>query len=241
MKKEIFICSILFVFVMGISFISLSEYDKEAILKEIDIDLIQKNNHRFLNYEILYNHLKNNLADTSLNKNRIKYLDLKRLEKSLLKFSSIKRVDVHCDIKGRLTARIEVREPIARIKNSSGTFYLDSNGLPMDMSNRYSARTLLVLGDVSEKDMKSIHLLINEIKKDDFLSQYIISIKKKKNNYTLYTRTGEHKIELGKLDRINEKFKKLLLFYKLKMGEIGWNKYKVINLRYKNQVIGIKS
>ena len=241
MKKEIIICGFLFVLVSGVSSFALVEYNKNATLKEINIELIQKNNHHFLNSQLLLHHLKNHLGDTILSKNKIKELNLNELEQSLLEFSSMKNANVSCDIKGKLTAKVEVKEPIARIKSASGTFYLDSDGHPMNLSKRYSARALLVLGDVSKKDLTSIYQLITQIKEDDFLNEYIIAIKKKKNNYMLYTRTGEHKIELGSLDQMEEKFGKLLLFYQFKINKIGWSKYKIIDLKYKNQVIGVKS
>ena len=241
MKKEIIIFGLLFVLVSGVSSIALIQYDSRATLRKIDIELIQNPSLHFLKPQLISEHIKNHLADTSLGKNRIKQLNLNELETSLLKFSSIKQANVHCDIKGKLTVKIQVKEPIARIKSTlAGTFYLDSHGAPMNLSKRYSARVPLVLGDVSEKDLVSIYQFITRIKEDDFLKEYIISIKKNKNNYMLYTRTAEHRIDFGSLDEIEEKLEKLSVFYQYKINEIGWGKYKIIDLKYKNQVIGIK-
>jgi cell division protein FtsQ len=48
---------------------------------------------------------------------------------------------------------------------------------------------------------------------------------------------GNHKIILGDCSDLEQKFKKLFAFYKDGLNKIGWNTYKTINLKYKNQVV----
>ncbi len=56
----------------------------------------------------------------------------------------------------------------------------------------------------------------------------------------LIPRVGNHKIILGSFENIEQKFEKLLLFYKKGLNNTGWNNYSVINLKYKNQVVCTK-
>ena len=51
---------------------------------------------------------------------------------------------------------------------------------------------------------------------------------------------GDQVIILGDGENINKKFKKLEIFYKKAMPKEGWNSYKSINLKYKNQVVATK-
>jgi len=44
-------------------------------------------------------------------------------------------------------------------------------------------------------------------------------------------------ILFGPMDEIEEKFKKLKLFYKEVLPKKGWNTYSSINLKYKNQIV----
>jgi cell division protein FtsQ len=52
---------------------------------------------------------------------------------------------------------------------------------------------------------------------------------------------GEHKILFGDTARMQEKFDNLLAFYKNVLNRIGWDKYEVLDVRYRNQVIASPS
>ena len=56
----------------------------------------------------------------------------------------------------------------------------------------------------------------------------------------LVPRVGDHTILIGDDQQIHEKFEKLFLFYMEGLNKAGWNKYKVINLKYKDQVVCTK-
>ena len=48
---------------------------------------------------------------------------------------------------------------------------------------------------------------------------------------------GSHVILFGRADDLDDKFSKLYAFYKYGLNKIGWNKYDIINIKYKNQVV----
>jgi cell division protein FtsQ len=54
-------------------------------------------------------------------------------------------------------------------------------------------------------------------------------------------RVGNHKIVLGNADSLKIKFGNLLAFYKKAMPVVGWDAYKIINIKYTNQVVGVKN
>ena len=56
----------------------------------------------------------------------------------------------------------------------------------------------------------------------------------------LIPRVGRHKIIFGDVSDMDEKFKKLMIFYKKGLHYTGWNKYKTINLKFKNQIVCTK-
>ncbi len=61
-----------------------------------------------------------------------------------------------------------------------------------------------------------------------------------KGEFELQPRVGNHSILLGKANRLEEKFDKLLLFYQQGLSKTGWNEYSALNLKYKNQVVCTK-
>ena len=53
-------------------------------------------------------------------------------------------------------------------------------------------------------------------------------------------RVGNHTVILGNDNFLEEKFKKLLVFYHEGLNKKGWDKYSSINLKYKDQVVCTK-
>jgi cell division protein FtsQ len=60
------------------------------------------------------------------------------------------------------------------------------------------------------------------------------------NEFQLVPKIGNHIIEFGAAENIEEKFSKLQTFYKEGLNYVGWNNYKTINLKFDNQVVCTK-
>ncbi|MEP7169164.1 MAG: cell division protein FtsQ, partial [Bacteroidota bacterium] len=56
----------------------------------------------------------------------------------------------------------------------------------------------------------------------------------------LIPRVGNHRIILGDASQLDEKFNKLMIFYKQGLNNTGWNNYNTINLKFTNQVVCTK-
>lgn len=61
------------------------------------------------------------------------------------------------------------------------------------------------------------------------------------NDIELIPRVGNHRIMLGTLDEFEEKLANLKLFYEQAIPKVGWEKYSMINLKYKNQIVCTKN
>ena len=59
----------------------------------------------------------------------------------------------------------------------------------------------------------------------------------KSGDFELVPKIGNQLIIFGKPENLEEKFKKLLVFYRQGLNKTGWNKYNVINIKYRNQVV----
>ena len=56
----------------------------------------------------------------------------------------------------------------------------------------------------------------------------------------LIPRVGNHRILLGTFDHFEEKLANLRLFYEQAIPKMGWEKYSIINLKYRNQIVCTK-
>jgi cell division protein FtsQ len=78
------------------------------------------------------------------------------------------------------------------------------------------------------------------ISNDDFWRSQIVQLYVNNNReIELVPRVGSQTIIFGQSDDLDNKFRKLKAMYRA-FNEIGWNQYKTINLKFKDQVICTK-
>ena len=169
-------------------------------------------------------------------------INLHDLENVVFQNPLVEDVKIFLTIGGVIKTVVKQRIPMARVNTDSGVYYIDSQGLKMPLSSNYSARVLLISGSIEDNDLPSIFSLVQRIKLDSFLSKLIVGIhKNSKGEYILQTRKYDQKIQIGKIEDLNVKFKKLEAFY----NEVNQNNeagvYKTINLKFSNQVVCTKN
>ena len=168
-------------------------------------------------------------------------IDLYKLEEQVLESSYVEKVSLFITVDGNLNTVIKQREPIARILNGNSSYYIDSQAVKVPISENYSARVPVISGISNEKEVSSLIVLLNRIVDDNFLSKEIIGIElRAQNEYMFTVRSGNYRINFGDLNEIDSKIKKLKAFYSKVFLDSTIHKYKTINIKYHNQVVGEK-
>lgn len=168
-------------------------------------------------------------------------IDLYKLENEVSKNPYVEKSSVFLTIEGKLKTVVKQRTPVARIITDKDSYYVDKQGVKIPLSNNYSARVMLISGVKNIEDIKEIMPLISNILKDDFLKKEIIGIQKSDaNEFQFAVRSGDYKIDFGKLSEIDIKFKKLKAFYNKTFEDKTIQNYKTINIKYHNQVVCTK-
>lgn len=181
-----------------------------------------------------------------------------QIEEKLNNNHSIKDAQVYKTIDGKLVVNVKQRRPIVRIFSKNGSYYIDEKGNLMPLSHKYSARLLVVSGNVNEPFSKrykfnysnlsdslagktmldDIYKLADYIDKSEFWKAQIEQVAVNKvSEFELIPKVGNHKIVFGGITNLEGKFEKLMIFYKKGLEKTGWNEYSEINLKYKNQVV----
>lgn len=207
-------------------------------VRDLSIEFEEGNN-LFMDYEMVNKLLIVN--GKSLKNEPKTVIDLHKLESNVLSHPMVEDASVFLTVDGLLKTVVKQRSPIARVISGSESYYIDKQAKNMPLSNNYSARVLLVSGDINEEDYSQIHNLVTKIREDEFLKKQIIGVRKMKNNeFVLRTRVGGQIIELGKIEDLNSKFKNLNAFYNKTMTDQTIEQYIAINLKYNNQVVCTK-
>ena len=168
-------------------------------------------------------------------------IDLYRLEEQVLENPYVEKVSLFITVDGNLNTVIKQREPIARILNGNSSYYVDSQAVKVPISENYSARVPVISGISNKNEVYKLIVLLNKIADDNFLSKEIIGIESKVQNEYLFTvRSGDYRINFGDLTEIERKIKKLKAFYNKAFLDSTIHKYKTINIKYHNQVVGEK-
>ena len=194
---------------------------------------------------------------TVLNQNNINAgktledIDLRKAEKQLEQNAWIKDAELFFDNHQTLHVNISEREPIARVFTMSGnSFYIDSTGLRLPVNENATARVLVFTSFPSDKKIlsKPDSLVLNDIKRltqyisaDSFLNEQTAQINiTQQRTYEITPVVGNQIIRIGNADSLNEKFTKLMAFYKQVWNKVGFEKYSVIDVQYDGQVVAVR-
>jgi cell division protein FtsQ len=193
------------------------------------------------------------VSSHSLIGRKIEDINIHDLEKKLRANPFIEYAQVYTDMDGVIRVEISQRQPILRILNRfDQDFYVDQNGLKLPLSPNFTARVLVANGYIDEgfggkvdtlhTDLaKDIYKTADFIRRDSLWDAQIAQIYvDDKHEIELIPRVGSHRILLGDADSLETKFSNLLAFYKQAIPKVGWDAYKVINIKYANQVVGVK-
>jgi cell division protein FtsQ len=185
---------------------------------------------------------------------RIDHINIHQLENKLKANPFIEFAKVYVDMDGVLRVEVSQRQPIMRIMNRfDQDFYVDQHGLKIPLSNNFTARVIAANGYIDELfanrvDTLHTHLSRDLFKTADFIrkdslwdAQIAQLYVNQDHEIEMIPRVGNHRILLGNADSIETKFSNLLAFYKKALPQAGWDTYKIINIKYANQVVGVKN
>jgi cell division protein FtsQ len=197
------------------------------------------NNNVFVKQEVVNKLLIENKLDArSIEKIEV---DLNIIEKSINNHPMIQKSEVFVSVDGVLKALVVQKTPIARVMTQNGSFYIDSEGNTMPLSENYAAHVPLVSGAISKENCAKMYPFLMQIYKDDFLKKNIISVEVLNNKDVLLgNRNYDFDIEFGKLKEIERKFKNYKAFFHKSVADHSIEKYKKITLKFTQQVVCTK-
>lgn len=176
-------------------------------------------------------------------------INLKGIERKLKYDKHILDAELFGDLKGNLVVNVELRRPIARIvQNDAPDAYIAEDGVIMPVSEKYTSRVVLISGYVKpllesedlnkSEDGKRLLEMIEYIKADRFWKAQVAQLDvDQSGKVDIFPQVTGQRVEFGKPENIEVKFKKLMVFYKEILPARGWTRYERVNLEYEGQVI----
>ena len=212
---------------------------RDLVCEHIIVQVENRENYSFIKAE--------NIA-SFLNNNGIKCVGLKTSEINLLEVeNTVKKIKVvrdaicYFNMKGDLYVKVWQRIPKYRVKSLSGDYFVDDNREIFPANSSTVAYVPLITGKLST-DFATNQLfdLISFIENDRFLATAFTQITVNDERVSLIPRVGNFVVVLGDVDNFESKLTKYKTFIKKVYKYKEWNKYSVISLEYKNQVVCTK-
>lgn len=183
-------------------------------------------------------------------------LAVNEIESRISVLRELKVAEVYPTIDGKIHMYVDQRNPVLRvIPDGGGDFFLDEEGWLFRKRNLYNPRLHIIGGNIRitpamldsvgvldtlirRSILKEAFHFVNYIRDDSFWSAQIDQIHVDENDeINLIPRVGNHIIHLGTFENFRGKLRNLEAFYEKVMPVAGWDKYSLINLEYRDQVV----
>jgi cell division protein FtsQ len=244
-RKEIKIATVL----IGLSFLIAFAERKQggAVCKNVLVEIENLSENHFLDEADVMK-----LVETSgetIKGIGIDRINLKDIEKKLKYDKHILDAELFGDLKGNLVVNVELRRPIARVVQSDAPdAYIAEDGVIMPVSEKYTSRVLLISGYVKpllesedlnkNEEGRKLLEMIEYINANRFWKAQVAQLDiDRSGRIDIFPQVTGQRVEFGKPENIEMKFKKLMIFYKEILPARGWTRYERVNLEYEGQVI----
>jgi cell division protein FtsQ len=220
----------------------------------IVIDISDSSDYHFVTKKQLLNLAYGN-SDRIIGK-PVKDISVLEIENRIKMLKELKKAEVYMTIDGTIHVYVEQRNPVMRVMpDNGGDYFIDEDGVVVRRRNLYNPRLHIVGGNVNISSamlngisvldtniknsiLKDIYNLVNYINDDKFWSAQIDQIYVDGNDeIDLIARVGNQLIHLGTAENYQGKLRNLEAFYDKVLPEVGWNKYSLINLEFKDQIV----
>lgn len=216
--------------------------------REVHVEIEGAEEHVFVDEKHLLKQLEKMGADSGV---AISSVNLRWLETKIERDAWIKNAELYFDNNRVLQVKIEERQPLARVFTVSGSsFYIDSAGARLPLSDRQSARVPVFTSFPSDRTRLSgaDSLLLTEVKtiaqtiaRDSFWTDLVSQVDiTPQRTYQIIPQLGNQIIILGTAENLDDKLTRLYSFYRQVWAKVGFEKYERIDVQYAGQVVATR-
>jgi len=228
----------------------------EAICEGIEIDIVRENANPLITEELIRQTLLN--TSGQIVGENLRSIDYDTVEAVLKAIPFLNHATVYTTIDNKLKITVKQRQPIARLIDDNGiSALMDVNGYLLPLSKISASRLPVFTGDLGinklmiqsnqhvsdslvHPNLATAFEMATLIREDEvWRAQFQQLTFSTSGDLTVYPQVGNHEIIFGS-GRLKEKLNVLRTFYAKGISKAAWNKYKSINLEYKDQIVCTK-
>lgn len=236
-------CVALFVVVLT----SAIEKQNSLVCENVQVHIDYDSGLAFLTEQEIKDKL-NYLSGGSLPGKVLSQVDFHTLEQETEKNPFVQNAEVYVNQRQQVVVDIIQKRPILRVINNNGvSYYIGENNERIPLHSTFTPRVAVAHGYIeSQQNAKrdstvqaALYHLIQFVRNDEFLNALVDQVYVYENaEVDIIPVSGMHTIRFGRSDeQVEEKFKRLKIFYNEGLKKVGWDKYKTINLKFERQVV----
>lgn len=254
--KKILIISGWIILIGVVSFLIFMAQKRQhnLVCKELIINLETKNAQALVNKDSLYKVITDSIGEVK--GKMLGAINLHRIENVLGSNPYLKDIVVYKTLKGEIIVNVSQRVPVVHVFTSNNeSFYIDDEGVMFPLSDMFTMYVPVAMGSIYEvyeqglslKNPISInkypllykvYIIAAYLSRDEFWGAFMDQIYiNGRGDIELIPKLGKHNVIIGNIDNLDEKFKKLMVFYDKVLKKMGWDAYQSINLKNSNQIV----
>ena len=245
LKKVFFI--LLFFTVLGYviyAMTNMSDYDPEEKCADVILVVEDNPNARFIDKKGVESLLK----ESNLYPKGVKMVDIdtRLIERTIGENPFIENVECYKTPDCKLSLHVVQRTPVMFVMPDNGdSYFIDAKGTMIPAVN-YPVNMPVATGNISPEYASrqltdfACFLLENKFWNEQIEQVNVTVDRTNKRVVEIVPRVGNHIVYMGSMKGYEKKLKRLRTFYERALKEVGWNKYKKINLEFENQIICTK-
>ena len=232
----------------------LEGFHNSTLCSRVVINIVDSSHYNFVTKSQILNLVYND--NIRILGGTIEDIPVSAIENRINELRELKTAEVYIDFDGTLYVYADQRNPLFRIiPDEGGDFFMDEEGYIFRKRNLYTPRLHIAVGNIDitpamlenvsvldtcikKTILKDLFHFVKYIRNDGFWSAQIDQIYiDSREEIDLFPRVGNHLIHLGPVDNFDGKLRNLQALYEEVMPVAGWNRYSMINLEYKDQIV----
>lgn len=189
----------------------------------------------------------------------VKDVDTRAIQEQVLTSPFVERCQTYVSILGNVVVKPQQRKPIMHVYYGGKEFYVDNLGQYLPLSKEGRAHVMVVngrfhqpdtvvsprtnlaelavdsLGD--DYDISHIWQVAHFMDQEEYLSMFDQIYLNQEGDLILTPKLGTHVVNIGNSEELETKFSHLMALYKQALPRVGWNRYSMVNLKFKDQVV----
>jgi cell division protein FtsQ len=233
---------------MGVLLVAANGKEQKNVCKDLAVTIKGEGENFYVDKHDIIGSIRYEAGGSLVNR-PVEEIDLAKMEKQLEKSSWIRDAELYFDSRNVLHVIVFEREPIARVFTTEGrSFYIDSSGVRLPLLDKVSVRVPVVTNFTNAKKLTAADsLVLTDLKQivhfisgDEFWNAQVAQIDiAGPRSYEVIPIVGNHVIRIGNAENLEQKFKRLLVYYRQVASKVGIDKYAVLDARFDGQVVGV--